>query len=187
MTIKRNAIAGVTVQQHQVTMALLTEPLRAPKMISVAGVTQQPLAANVVEQGVWRDPQAVQVAIGRCQEALGGSIRRVVMCVADDAVVTARVPSPERVFAHQQQAALKEAAVQISPWPPDDPPGSSAHTRRDQRLRMTGYQLRSHDKTMDKIKFTLNPEEHPVTTNQQKIQSNLLDTLSQLKIRNRQI
>ena len=53
MTTKRNAIAGVTVQQHQVTMALLTEPLRAPKMISVAGVTQQPLAANVVEQGVW--------------------------------------------------------------------------------------------------------------------------------------
>ena len=64
MTIKRNAIAGVTVQQHQVTMALLTEPLRAPKMIYDAGVTQQPLAANVVEQGVWRDPHAVQVAIG---------------------------------------------------------------------------------------------------------------------------
>lgn len=119
MTIKRNAIAGVTVQQHQVTMALLTEPLRAPKMIYDAGVTQQPLAANVVEQGVWRDPHAVQVAIGRCQEVLGGSIRRVVMCLADDAVVTARVPSPERVFAHQQQAALKETAVQISPWPPE--------------------------------------------------------------------
>ena len=94
MKIKRNTIAAVRVQQHQVTMALLTEPLRAPKMISVAGVTQQPFAANVVEQGVWRDPQAVQVAIGRCQEALGGSIRRVVMCLADDAVVTARVPGP---------------------------------------------------------------------------------------------
>ena len=39
------------------------------------------------------------------------------MCLADDAVVTARVPSPERVFAHQQQAALKETAVQFHPGP----------------------------------------------------------------------
>ena len=64
MNIKRNTIAAVTLQQHQVTMALLTEPLRAPKMIYDAGVTQQPLAANVVEQGVWRDPHAVASETG---------------------------------------------------------------------------------------------------------------------------
>ena len=96
-------------------MALLTEPLRAPKMID-AGVTQQPLAANVVEQGVWRDPHAVQVAIGRCQEVLVGPFA-VVMCLADDAVVT-RVPSPERVFAHQQQAAPMRLLCRFHPGPP---------------------------------------------------------------------
>ena len=62
----------------------------------------------------------MQVAIGRCQEVLGRPIRRVVMCLADDAVVTARVPSPERVFAHQQQAALRrDGCADFTLGPPE--------------------------------------------------------------------
>ena len=65
-------------------------------MIYDAGVTQQPLA-NVVEQGVWRDSSCSASGNWPCKGLLGGSVAASV-CLADDAVVTARVLDPERVL-----------------------------------------------------------------------------------------
>lgn len=119
MTKRYSTIAGLNIQPHQVTLALLTKLPGKAGTARIAGVVQQPLATGVIAQGIWRDTGAIRSAIGRCRELLGRPNCRVVMCLADDAVVTARVPRPELSFDHQQQAALEAMVAQISPWSPE--------------------------------------------------------------------
>jgi hypothetical protein len=60
---------------------------------------------------------AIQAAVGNCKEVIGRSINSVVLSLADDSVVTAKLAVPQAPFAHQQDALIKAMAVEISPWP----------------------------------------------------------------------
>ena len=114
MTKASKTIAGLSIQPYGVTMILLVEQSNTVK---VGAIANHPLLAETIEQGVWRDLGAIQAAVGNCKEAIGRSINSVVLSLADDSVVTAKLAVPHAPFAHQQDALIKAMAAAISPWP----------------------------------------------------------------------
>lgn len=114
MTKFSKTIAGLSIQPYGVTMILLVEQ---SDTVKVGAIANHPLLAETIDQGVWRDLGAIQAAVGNCKEAIGRSINSVVLSLADDSVVTAKLAVPQAPFAHQQDALIKAMAVEISPWP----------------------------------------------------------------------
>ena len=109
-----NAITALDVQPNSLSLVSLVLQGRS---LHLSGAAYQLLPAGVIESGNWCNPARMCEVLQQGCVALGTPVKKVVLSIATDAVITSELMLPRSVFVHQQCAEVRAAVKRLSPWP----------------------------------------------------------------------